>query len=72
MTKANIGFWLSLAAFIVLFGAFIASGTISGMERDANIYGGPSELVFPVSGIGARAAAAIAAIFAVKGHFSKS
>ena len=72
MTKANIGFWLSLAAFIVLFGAFIASGTVSGMERDANIYGGPSELIFPISGIGALIAAAIAAIFAVKGRVSKN
>lgn len=72
MTKANIGFWLSLAVCIVLFGVYIASGTISGMERDANIYGGPSELVFAISGIGARVAAAIAAIFAVTGLFSKS
>ena len=72
MTKVNIGFWLSLAAFIVLFGAFITSGTVSGMERDANIYGGPSELIFPISGTGALIAAAIAVIFAVKGRFSKN
>ncbi|OFT94650.1 hypothetical protein [Brevibacterium sp. HMSC24B04] len=72
MTKANIGFWLSLAAFIVLFGAFIASGTISGMERDANIYGGPSELIFPISGIGALIAAGVAIMCAVKGRFFKN
>ena len=30
---------------------FVACGTITGMSRDANIYGSPAELLFPWSGL---------------------
>ncbi|MGC2942819.1 MULTISPECIES: hypothetical protein [unclassified Brevibacterium] len=53
-------------AFIVLVGIAIATGTIAGFERDANVYGGPGEVFFPIAGIAELIAAVVGIVLAAK------
>lgn len=70
MTRTRLGFYVALAVFIPLFGIAIATGTIAGMERDANVYGGPAEVIFPIAGIAALVAAGTGIVLAVRSHSS--
>lgn len=66
-----MSFYTALAIFIALFGITIATGTIAGMQRDANVYGGPAETIFPIAGIATLVAAGIGSVLGVKSRSSK-
>lgn len=58
MRKSNVLNVVLGVFFVLLLLALVASGAISGMERDNNIYGSPADQLFPwlaiaVLGVGA-------------------
>lgn len=67
----RMSFYIVLVTFIALFGITIATGTIAGMERDANVYGGPAERIFPIAGIATLVAAGIGSVLGVKSRSSR-
>ncbi|MGJ7562066.1 hypothetical protein I6I57_16995 [Brevibacterium casei] len=66
-----MSFYIVLATFVALFGITIATGTIAGMERDANVYGGPAETIFPIAGIATLVAVGVGSVLGVKSRSSK-
>lgn len=68
MAKTRIGIYQTLLASVILFGPTIALGVTAGIERDSNVYGGPAEVLFPVSGIAAFIVAAVGFALAIKSY----
>ncbi|GAB3042554.1 hypothetical protein [Sediminivirga luteola] len=56
--------------FAVSLATFVLTGTISGYERDENIYGSAVQTIFPVAGLAALVSGVAAVTFGIRALWS--